>query len=98
MCTKAECISILNRLAPHIRQEFGVTAMRLFGSVARGDNHSDSDIDIYVEMPPKIYKVLALKSYLQDQLGTAVDLVRKCTNMNEFLSNEINRDGIVIFS
>lgn len=64
--------------------------------MARGDNNLDSDIDVCVEMPPKAFKVLALKEYLQDLLGMSVDLIRIHTNMDLFLSKEIQRDGIYL--
>jgi predicted nucleotidyltransferase len=98
MCTRSQCISRLQEAAPHIRKEFGVTALSLFGSMARGDNREGSDVDVFVDMPPKAYRVVALKLYLQDLLGEDVDVVRKSPYLDEFLLREIERDGICIFS
>lgn len=88
----------LAEATPYIRREFGVVSLCLFGSMARGDNRLDSDVDICVDMPPKAFRVVALKNYLQDLLGVAVDLVRKSPRLDSFLTDEISRDGIVIFS
>lgn len=82
--------------APYIRREFNVKSMCLFGSMARGDNSSGSDADVCVDMPPKAFRVLALKSFLQDLLGMSVDLIRRNPNMSKFLINEIERDGLYI--
>lgn len=71
--------------------------MRLFGSMARGDNRDDSDADIYVEMDPVFSKVLGLKSFLQNHLGIIVDLVRKHSRLDSYLLKEIEQDGITIF-
>ena len=98
MCTRQECFDKLNAAAPHIRKEFGVTAMSVFGSMARGDNHPGSDVDVFVEMGSDAYKMLGLKSYLQGLLGTTVDLVTKHPLLGKFFLNEIRHDGIVIFS
>ena len=98
MCTRHECFSLLNEAAPHIRKEYGVTRMCVFGSMARGDNHKGSDVDVYVEMGSDAYKILGLKSYLQDLLGIAVDLVSKHPLLSQFFLNEIKRDGISIIS
>ena len=98
MCTRVECIEKLTKAEPYIRKEFGVSSMCLFGSMARVDNRPDSDVDIFVEMPPKMFKIIGLKNYLQDILGLAVDVIRKHPGLNSFLLNEINRDGITIFS
>lgn len=72
--------------------------MRLFGSMARGDNRAGSDADIFVEMPPKALKIVALKNYLQNLLGISVDLIRRHPHLDSFLLNEIERDGINIFA
>ncbi|MCM1051263.1 MAG: nucleotidyltransferase domain-containing protein [Paenibacillus sp.] len=98
MCSRNECISRLINASPYIRQEFGVKSMCLFGSMARGDNHADSDVDVFVDMPPKAFRILALKDFLQDLLGVAVDVVRKSPRLDSFLQQEIDRDGIAIFS
>lgn len=66
--------------------------------MARGDEHDGSDVDICVEMPPRAFKLLALKEFLQELLGVPVDLVRRHRNLNPFLSQEIKHDGIFIFS
>lgn len=97
MCTRKECFERLDSATPFIRQEFGVTSLCVFGSMARGDNKKDSDIDIFVEMPPKILQIIRLKDYLQQLLGIAVDLVRHHSNLDSFFLNEIKRDGIYIF-
>jgi len=72
--------------------------MCVFGSMARGDNHEGSDVDICVEMPPKALKMIALLQYLQELLGVSVDIIRRNAHLNQFLAQEIERDGIYIFS
>ena len=97
MCTTQECFSRLEKAAPYIRDEFGVTSMCVFGSMARGDNRIDSDVDVCVEMPSKMFSLIGLKQFLQDLLGLPVDLVRRHNGMNQLLVSEIQRDGISIF-
>jgi hypothetical protein len=98
MCTRNQCISRLTEASPYIRNQFGVKSLSIFGSMARGDNSSDSDVDICVEMPPKAFQVVALKLYLQEILGVSVDIVRKSKYLDKLLISEIDRDGICIFS
>jgi predicted nucleotidyltransferase len=44
---------VARRCAEHLRGRFGVTRVILFGSLARGEFHSTSDIDLAVEgLPP----------------------------------------------
>jgi hypothetical protein len=98
MCTREQCITRLHEAAPYLKHNFGVKSLSLFGSMARGDNSESSDVDVCVDMPPKAFQVVALKLYLQDLLGTVVDVVRKSPYVDKFLINEISRDEICIFS
>lgn len=97
MCTRTECIQILTEAAPYIRSEFGVESMSLFGSMARGDNRPDSDVDVFVEMPPKLFLLCGLKDYLESLLKTSVDLIRRHSNMSSRFLNQVLKDGITIF-
>jgi uncharacterized protein len=56
---------------------FGVTSLRLFGSVARDEVRPDSDVDLMVEFAPPVTfdKFMGLKLLLEDLLGARVDLV-----------------------
>lgn len=96
MCTKNECINILTEATPYIQKNFGVESMCLFGSVARGENGIDSDVDILVEMPPKIFKMSALKEYLESLLKTSVDLIRRHPHLSQKFINQISQDAITI--
>ena len=96
MCTRTECIEKLTNAAPYIREEFGVRSMCLFGSMARGDNNSDSDVDLFVDMPPKALTVLKLKTFLQDLLGVSVDLIRKHNGLRPLFLSQIEKDAIYL--
>ena len=98
MCSRQECISRLTAASEHIKSKYGVKSLLIFGSMARGDNDVNSDVDIYVDMPAKMFQFIELKDYLENLLGTEVDVVRKSPLINEILANEIERDGIRIFS
>lgn len=60
-----------------IRQRFSVKDLSLFGSVARGEASSKSDIDVLVTFKQKANfdNFMDLKFYLEDLLQTGVDLV-----------------------
>lgn len=56
--------------------ERGARAVRVFGSVARGEDREDSDIDFLVDLPPgtSLLRVVGLQLDLEDALGIRVDL------------------------
>jgi len=57
-------------------QKYHASNVRVFGSVARGDNREDSDIDLLVEMPSRVsfLRLVSLHQELLDLLGRRVDI------------------------
>lgn len=96
MKTREEYIALITSHAEELKKNFDITSLRLFGSVARNEHHEGSDVDIYVEMPPKIFLVVRLKAYLEKLLGCPVDIIRKHHHLNPFLLKEIEKDGIEV--
>lgn len=96
MKSTKECIDIIAANTEHLKSQFGVTSLRLFGSTSRGEQHEGSDVDICVDMPPKIYLVSRLKSFLEKLMDCSVDIVRMHKHINPYLLDEINKDGIYI--
>ncbi|GGU08065.1 nucleotidyltransferase family protein [Nocardioides albus] len=55
----------------------GVSNVRIFGSLARGDDRPDSDVDLLVDFPPRtsLFTILRMQDELEEILGARVDLV-----------------------
>ena len=55
----------------------GVSNLRVFGSVARGEDHPDSDVDLLADFPPglSLSRLGRLEADLEAILGTRVDLI-----------------------
>ena len=98
MKTRSEYISIIKSFSDVIKSQFGVSSMRLFGSVAREEQTDNSDIDLCVVMKPNMILRIRLKHFLEELLVCNVDIVREHKNRNETLKREIERDGIEIFT
>lgn len=62
----------LNSLA----QKYGAHNIRIFGSVARGEETEGSDIDLLVEMDEdaSLLDLSLLKNDLEDMLGKTIDI------------------------
>jgi predicted nucleotidyltransferase len=59
-----------------IAQRYGAYNVRIFGSQARNEEASDSDVDLLVEFEqPNLLDRIAMKQDLEDLLGMKVDLL-----------------------
>jgi predicted nucleotidyltransferase len=69
----------VQRLEHRLRTEFGVAALYVFGSVARGEARPGSDLDVLVEFDgsPTFARFMDLEALLEDTLGAHVDLVTR---------------------
>lgn len=74
---RSETMKCLHDHMPILRQDFGVKALALFGSMARDQAREESDIDILVSFdgPATSGRYFGLQFYLEDLLGRSVDLV-----------------------
>ncbi len=73
--TREQVLARLSEECDNIRR-FGVRSLGLFGSVARGENASASDLDFLVEFDHKSFDAyIDLKAYLENLFGCPVDLV-----------------------
>jgi hypothetical protein len=98
MQTSQYYIELIRQHQPELQEQFGITSMRLFGSVARGDQKEGSDVDLFVTMPPKFFNYIQAAQYLEQLLGCSVDLVSDHQNLRPFFRQQIERDGIDIFT
>lgn len=71
-----EVLRILQQNRETLAQQFGVQSLRLFGSVARDQARSTSDVDLMVEFsrPTGYFGLVRLQLFLEQLLGRAVDL------------------------
>lgn len=75
--TKNEYIQLLHASDKLLTKQFGVCSLRLFGSVARNEHTSASDVDICVETEtPNPFLIMDLKEYPENLFGCSVDIVR----------------------
>jgi uncharacterized protein len=66
----------LNAEAPGLRKKYGVKSLAVFGSMARGDDREESDVDVLVTFEGAVTfrQFMGLKLDLEDMFGRPVDL------------------------
>lgn len=63
---------------PVLTDEYGISGIGIFGSVAKGTMTEDSDLDIVVEFRRPIgFKFIRLVEYLESLFGKRVDVITK---------------------
>jgi predicted nucleotidyltransferase len=77
---RSEALETLRR-SELARRERGVKHAALFGSVARGENRSGSDIDIMIEIDPEarvtVFDYVSIKEYIAQLFDGPVDVVNR---------------------
>jgi predicted nucleotidyltransferase len=77
-----------------LASEYGASNVRVFGSVARGEALSDSDIDFIVDLEPgrSLFDLGGLLMDLQETLGVRVDVVTEA-GLRERVRQNVLKDA-----
>ena len=77
--TLANIQDTLKAILPELEADHGVKNLAVFGSYARGDQVSNSDLDLLIEFhrPPTLFQFVRLQRHLSSALGHNVDLVMR---------------------
>lgn len=58
MRTTAEIIAALREYKTHSTEKYGIVTLGIFGSVARGEQHEGSDLDVFIKLKKTSYYTL----------------------------------------
>jgi predicted nucleotidyltransferase len=79
-------------------EKAGIRHAEIFGSVARGEDTPNSDVDILVDLDPKLVDDLfaysRVRRTLQNLVGRPVDIARKGRPRSPEMDAEIARDAV----
>ena len=87
----------LNAEAPGLKRKYGVKSLAVFGSMARGDDHEGSDVDVLVTFEGKATfdNFMGLKLDLEDLFGRSVDLLTP-NSLRPEMRAKIDREAILV--
>lgn len=90
-------INKLKQFKPILNERYGIEEFAVFGSVAKGTDTKDSDVDIAVlKMHIKSgFDLFRAKAFLKENLGKDVDL-GTFSSMKTFIKNKIQKDFIYV--
>ena len=93
--SKDEIIRAVKADKAHLRNEFGVLSIGLFGSYAAGTQRPDSDIDFLVELErPRFDWIAGLQIHLEEMFGKRIEIVRKAKKINRRFFERIGDEVI----
>lgn len=97
MKSTKEILQLLSQYKPTAISKYGFTRIGIFGSVARGEQTPDSDVDVcYEGQAPSLLTLDHIQCDLEKLFGCRVDLVRVRENMNDLLRRRIQKEGIYV--
>lgn len=92
---RSRALELVTQSKPLLMERYGVTRLALFGSAARDDTRSGSDIDILVAFdgPATSERYFGVLFYLEDLFGCTIDLVTEKA-LREELRPFIEREAV----
>ena len=97
MKTTAEYLQLLKQFKDTKAVSYGIKKIGLFGSVARGEHHEGSDVDVCFEGLPKgLFAIGGIKVDLEQLFGCPVDVVRLREKMDSFFKEQIQKEVIYV--
>ncbi len=89
-------ILILRKFMAERGADYGISRIAVFGSVARGDETPESDVDLLVEFSrPVGIEFIDLGNALEKELGRRVDVVSRAGIKDKYFK-EIEKDIIYV--
>ena len=95
--TQNSYIDILRRFKQKYGAEYGITQIGFFGSVARGEQTEESDVDVIVESPTaSIYTLIGIKQELEKMFNKEVDVVGKTEFTPQSFLTRVEKEAIYV--
>lgn len=79
------------------KQTFGIERIGLFGSFARNEGRTDSDIDIIITLAkPNLFQYSAIANQLETVFGRHVDLISSKSELPESFKKQLDKEAIYV--
>jgi predicted nucleotidyltransferase len=94
---KKRLLTELKRFKVIHQQKYGIIELGIFGSFAREEETTLSDVDIVLKTEtPNLFNIVHIKEDLEKQLCLPVDIVRLREKMNPFLRKRIDNEAVYV--
>ncbi len=95
--SREDILSILREYKKQSSGHYGIVALGIFGSTARGEDREDSDVDVVIRFQkPDLFAMVGVKLDLEERIHRTVEIVSYRENMNYFLKQRIDREAVYV--
>src|SRR3989304_4179248 len=92
-----DILAILRDFKQNFADKYGILEIGIFGSIARGEDREDSDVDICIKTKtPDPFSLVHIKEEIENRVQRHVDIVRMRKKMNPFLKERIEKEGVYV--
>ncbi len=92
---KQTILAFLKENRTMLREKYQIKKIGLFGSYAKGEETSESDIDILVDMPSSFDLYYDLKEFLEKSFGKSIDLGME-KSIRKLIRSKIEEDIVYV--
>ena len=97
MINRDEILNILKSYKNNNLNKYDIVELGLFGSIARNQASTNSDVDICIKTKtPDMFALVHIKDELQKLLSNSIDIVRIRDRMNPYLKSRIEKEAIYV--
>ncbi len=90
-------LAVLHEFKQNFGEKYGILEIGIFGSVARDEAMNSSDVDICIKTKtPDPFVLVHIKEDIECLVQKHVDIIRMRENMNHFLKERIEREGVYV--
>ncbi len=94
---REDILAVLRDFKNKFAEQYGIVELGIFGSVARDEARDDSDLDICIRTKtPDAFAMVHIKEEIEHRVHRHVDIVRVRENMNPYLKERIQKEGVYV--
>jgi len=95
---KEDVLAKLEAHMPELRNRFGIDTIGIFGSVSRGEDNPESDVDVLYTFRPgesTLANLVSLGAYLEELFGRKVDLIAE-RSLSPYIRSDVIAEVVMV--
>jgi len=94
---RTKILEALKQYKKTSQEKYEIVKIGLFGSLARGEAGTHSDVDIVIILKKQdLFNIIGIKQELEEELHASVDVISYRETMNPFLKQRIDEEAVYV--